>query len=52
MSKRLKDKIEELEQKHRVIADNLLDSIWIINAETLKFDKKYGNGSRREYSDE
>jgi hypothetical protein len=52
MSKRLKDKIEELEQKHRVIADNLLDAIWIINAETLKFDKKYGNGSRREYSDE
>ena len=38
MSKRLKDKIEKLEQKHRVIADNLLDAIWIVDAETLKFE--------------
>jgi PAS domain S-box-containing protein len=38
MSKRLKDKIGDLEQKHRVIADNLLDAIWILDVETLIFD--------------
>ena len=38
MSKKLKNKIEELEQKHRVIADNLLDAIWVLDAETLKFE--------------
>ena len=32
MSEKLKEKIEKLEEKHRVIADNLLD------VETLKFD--------------
>ena len=38
MSKRLKDKVRALEQKHRVIAENLLDAIWIIDAKTLKFE--------------
>ena len=38
MSKRLKEKIEELEEKHRVVADNLLDAIWVIDIETLKYD--------------
>jgi len=38
MSKRLKDKVRVLEQKHRVIAENLLDAIWIIDAKTLKFE--------------
>ena len=38
MSKRLKEKIERLEEKHRVIADNLIDAIWTLDVETLKFD--------------
>ena len=38
MSKRLKEKIEELEGKHRVVADNLLDAIWVIDVATLKFE--------------
>jgi PAS domain-containing protein len=38
MSKRLKDKIEQLEEKHRVIADNLIDAIWTLDVETQKFD--------------
>ncbi len=38
MSKKLKNKIEELEEKHRVIADNLIDAIWTLDVDTLKFD--------------
>ena len=38
MSEKLKEKIEKLEEKHRVIADNLLDAIWTLDVETLKFD--------------
>ena len=38
MSKKLKEKIEELEEKHRVVADNLLDAIWVVDLETLKYD--------------
>ncbi len=38
MSKKLKNKIEALEEKHRVIADNLIDAIWTLDVETLKFD--------------
>ncbi len=38
MSKTLKDRIEELEQKHRAIAENLIDAIWVVDAETLKFE--------------
>ncbi len=38
MSKRLKEKIEQLEKKHRVIADNLIDAIWTLDVETLKLD--------------
>lgn len=38
MSKKLKEKIEKLEKKHRVVADNLLDAIWVINVETLTYD--------------
>jgi PAS domain S-box-containing protein len=38
MSKKLKNKIEKLEEKHRVIADNLIDAIWTLDVETLKFD--------------
>lgn len=38
MTKSLKNKIEELEQKYRFISDNLLDAIWVVNAETLKYE--------------
>jgi len=38
MSNSLKEKIEQLEKKHRVIADNLIDAIWSLDVETLKFD--------------
>jgi PAS domain S-box-containing protein len=38
MSDRLKQKIEELEKKHRIVADNLLDAIWVIDVETLQYD--------------
>lgn len=34
----LKDRIKELEQKHHLITDNLMDSIWVIDAETLKYE--------------
>ncbi len=38
MSKKLQEKIEELECKYRVLADNLLDAIWVVDAETLKYE--------------
>ena len=38
MPESLKDRIEDLERKHRVVADNLLDAIWVIDVETLKFE--------------
>jgi PAS domain S-box-containing protein len=38
MSKKLKEKIEELEKKHRIVAENLIDAIWVLDVETLKFD--------------
>lgn len=38
MANSLKNKIIDIEQRHRLIADNLLDAIWIADAETLKFE--------------
>ena len=38
MSNSLKEKIKQLEIKHRIIADNLIDAIWSLDVETLKFD--------------
>jgi len=38
MTSSLKNKIIDIEQRHRLIASNLLDAIWIVNAETLKFE--------------
>jgi len=38
MANSLKNKIIDIEQRHRLIASNLLDAIWIVNAETLKFE--------------
>jgi len=38
MPKKLKEKIEKLEEKHRVLTDNLVDAIWVVDAKTLKFE--------------
>ncbi len=38
MANSLKNKIIDIEQRHRLIADNLLDAIWIADAETLNFE--------------
>jgi PAS domain S-box-containing protein len=38
MSIRIKRKIKKLEEKHRLIEDNLIDAIWSVDADTLKFD--------------
>jgi len=37
MSKNI-EKIQELEKNNRLISDNLIDAIWTIDVETLKFD--------------
>ena len=38
MNKKLKNRIEELEQNNRFLSDNLLDAIWVVDAETLKYE--------------
>ncbi len=38
MANSLRNKIIDIEKRHRLIADNLLDAIWIVDAETLKFE--------------
>jgi PAS domain S-box-containing protein len=34
----LKERIVDLENKYRIVADNLIDAIWIIDADTLKYE--------------
>lgn len=38
MSKTIKKQIEKLEKKHRLLTDNLIDAIWTVDVETLKFE--------------
>ena len=38
MAKNLKEKIKELEEKYRYLSDNLIDSIWVIDAEKLNYE--------------
>ena len=38
MADDLKKRIEELEEKNRYIADNLIDAIWVIDTKTLQYD--------------
>lgn len=38
MPKSIKERVEDLEEKHRFVSDNLIDAIWTINVETMKFD--------------
>ena len=34
----LKEKLKKLEQKYRLISDNMIDAIWAVNAETFKYE--------------
>lgn len=51
----LKEKIEELEEKHNFIANNLIDAIFVVDIDTLKFEyitpsiKKISGYSPNEY---
>lgn len=38
MSKSLRDRIISLEQENRLLTENLVDSIWIVDAETLRYE--------------
>ena len=38
MTNNIKKQVEELEKKHRFVSDNLIDAIWTINVETMKFE--------------
>jgi PAS domain S-box-containing protein len=38
MSKSLKEQIKGLEERSRLITENLIDAVWVVNSETLKFE--------------
>ncbi len=38
MGRKLQDIIEELEEKHRVVEQNMIAAIWVFDAETMKFE--------------
>ena len=38
MDSHLKEKIEELEERHNFIANSLIDAIWVVDINTLKFE--------------
>lgn len=38
MAKKLREKIKDLEERYRYLSDNLLDSIWVMDADRLKFE--------------
>ena len=38
MANNMQNRIEELEDRYRLIADNLVDAIWVVDAETLSYD--------------
>lgn len=38
MTTKFKKQIEELEKKHRYVSDNLIDAIWTVDVETMKFE--------------
>ncbi|MBW1887931.1 MAG: PAS domain S-box protein [Deltaproteobacteria bacterium] len=43
----LRQKVEELEKRNKYVSENLLDGIWVINAETLKTEFSIGRGGNR-----
>ncbi len=38
MSKSITDRVKELEKENRLLTANLVDAIWVIDAETLRYD--------------
>ncbi len=38
MTTKVKKQIEELEKTHRYVSDNLIDAIWTVDVETMKFE--------------
>ena len=34
----LKNKLKELEERYKLISDNMIDAIWAVNAETFKYE--------------
>jgi len=38
MPKSIKDKVKTLEKQNRLLTDNLVDAIWVMDAETLKYE--------------
>ena len=38
MSKPIKEKMMELEQQNRLLTENLVDAVWVMDAETLTYD--------------
>jgi len=38
MSKHLIDKIKQLEEKHNFISENLINAVWILDADTMRYD--------------
>ena len=38
MAKNVTIKIKDIERKYRIITDNLVDALWVVDAETLRFE--------------
>jgi PAS domain S-box-containing protein len=38
MTKPIQEKMKELEQQNRLLAENLVDAVWVMDAETLTYD--------------
>lgn len=38
MTKNVEQKVQQLEERYRLIADNLIDAIWVLDVETEKYD--------------
>jgi len=38
MAKSIKSRLKELERQNRLLTENLVDSIWVIDAETMAYE--------------
>jgi len=38
MARSMKDKLKELEKENHLLTENMIHSIWMIDANTLKYD--------------
>ena len=53
MVKSIKDKVRELEKQNRLLTENLVDSIWVVDAETLRYEFSVPSvGRQSAYTDE